>query len=80
MSEDKSLLKDMFESVETLRDELELQMHLAKKEAQDEWESLDERWKELRSRRGDVIDTVDSTARGVLHELQEGFKKLRDAL
>jgi vacuolar-type H+-ATPase subunit D/Vma8 len=73
---------DILDDLKQKRDELRVQMHLASKEAQDEWEELEGKMKDL-SRRAQLEQTGDgvSDALGKLgHELKLGYKRLRDAI
>ena len=75
------------ESLRRARDELRVQMHLARAEARDLFEDLEQRWHELE--RG--LEQVASEARrpmdeareavgSLVDELKEGYRKIRDSL
>ena len=87
MTTKTSFVDELFQTVETLRDELEVQMHLAKADTKDEWKKLERRYQEAKQRRGPVTEALDETAKGVwsgleqsLEELRDGYRKLRDLI
>jgi hypothetical protein len=70
------------------RDELALKMHLGKKEAAAEWEKLEAKWHEVKTRRmPPVKDAADETTVGVglalelaAEELKKGYERIRKLL
>ena len=73
---------DILEELKQKRDELRVQMHLASKDAQDEWEELEGKMKEF-SQRAQLERTGEgvSDALGSLgHEIKLGYQRLRDAI
>ena len=76
---------DLLQLQEELRSRLEefrLQIHLGSKEAQDEWDALEAKWREFSDKAG-----FDESARGVGdaleqlgRELRAGYDRLRKAL
>lgn len=82
-----SVLRDLFDTVKTLRDEIRVQAHLAKRDAADELDHLEEKWQSVDKRRHEIQDVAEETAsearaglRLVLEELREGYRKIRDSL
>ncbi|MDJ0759614.1 MAG: hypothetical protein QNJ19_09445 [Woeseiaceae bacterium] len=73
---------DILEELKQKRDELRVQMHLASKDAQDEWEELEGKMKEFSQRAQlertgeDVGDALGSLG----HEIKLGYQRLRDAI
>ena len=70
-----------------LRDELRLQIHLARMEARSQWEKLDPKWKELEPKLDGlehapvaVARELRSTARVLVKDLAEGYQRIRQAL
>jgi hypothetical protein len=55
-------ISDLINTVKQQRDELEVKMHLAKAEAREEWEKLEGRWNELRTRAEPLTSAVDEAA------------------
>ena len=73
---------DILEELKQKRDELRVQMHLASKEAQEEWEELEGKMKEF-SRRAQLERTGDDVgdALGNLgHEIKQGYQRLWNAV
>jgi vacuolar-type H+-ATPase subunit D/Vma8 len=78
MSEFDDLVADLKQK----RDELRLQIHLASKEAQEEWEELEEKMQEFSSRAelGRTTDGIGDALGKVGQELKLGYKRIRDAI
>jgi hypothetical protein len=79
---DMSELDKIIEEIKQKRDELRLQMHLATKEAKDEWEELEEKMEEFTANA-----KLDETGAGVGNalgqlgnELKLGYDRIRKAL
>ncbi|MGB5626757.1 MAG: hypothetical protein WBM61_13550 [Woeseiaceae bacterium] len=75
-------LDDIFEDLKQKRDELRLQMHLASKEAKDEWDELEEKMDEFSEKA-----KLDETGQGVGkalgqlgHEIKLGYERLWKAV
>lgn len=84
MSDAKEKLADLMKKLETERDELKMKLGLAKLEAREEWQELENKMESLRGRMkvlggeakeasGDVADA----ARGLAGEIKEGFARIR---
>lgn len=87
MSGQDKLLAELLRGLRHERDELKLQMHLAKKELQDEWENLDQqleslgqRYEPLRKAVAESTDDVWDSLKLVGSEIREGFSKIRKSL
>lgn len=70
-----------------LRDELRLQIHLAKAEVRSQWEELEKKWTLLQSRLSGLRVAKDESKREIgqaikvlIQELGEGYLRMRDAL
>ena len=70
MTEDKSLIEEMVDRLKQERDELAVQIHLGKKEAQDEWESVQEKLSKLLADYEPVKDAVEESASSVFASLK----------
>ena len=73
---------DILDELKQKRDELRVQIHLASKDAQDEWEELEDKMKEF-SRRAQLERTGDDVgeALGNLgHEIKQGYQRLWSAI
>lgn len=80
-------LREMLEKLEQERDELKVRAHLGKAEAREEWEKMEGRIAELRSRldragdeAGDVMGDVGAAAKLLGEEIREGFARIRKSL
>ena len=65
------------------RDELKLQMHLAKADAKDEWTSLESKWEEVQGKLGQVqnvagqtLDEVGVAAGLMAEEIKRGYDRI----
>lgn len=74
------------EELARLRDEIKLQLHLAKAEARSQWEELEKKWVLLQSRlttvkvaRDQSAQEVGSALKLLMGELGEGYKRLKEA-
>lgn len=70
-----------------VRDELRLKMHLARADARDSWEGLEQKWQHFGGRLADLREASGEAAgdawegvKGLGRELAEGYEKLRKAL
>lgn len=78
---------DMMERIRRQRDELRVKMHLARADAKDEWEELEEKWESLKGRlkaaggeAGEASEDVSAAMKGVMEELKKGYGRIRDKL
>lgn len=74
------------EELARLRDEIKLQLHLAKAEARSQWEELEKKWVLLQSRlttvkvaRDQSAQEVGSALKLLMSELGDGYKRLKEA-
>ncbi len=83
----KDNLDKLIASLRQQRDELRVQMHLAKADARDEWEKLEKRWEQIeaklekagseaRSSAGDVGAAIEQVA----SEIGRAYDRIRKAL
>lgn len=80
-------LNEMLARLEQERDELRVRLHLGKAEAKEEWDRLEGRMAELRSRldragdeAGEVMDDVAAAAKALGDEIRGGFDRMRRIL
>ena len=73
---------DLVADLKQKRDELRLQIHLASKEVQDEWEELEEKMQDFSSRAdlGKTTEGIGGALGKVGEELKLGYKRIRDAI
>jgi vacuolar-type H+-ATPase subunit D/Vma8 len=64
------------------RDELRLKIHLASKEAQEEWQELEEKMQEFSSRAelGKTSEGIGDALGKVGEELKLGYQRIRNAI
>ncbi len=75
-------IDDILEDLKQRRDELRVQVNLASKDLQDEWEELEGKMKEF-SERAQIEATAEGIGDalgGLGHELKLGYERLRDAI
>ena len=86
MAEDKGVDR-MLEDLKQVRDELELQIHLAKADARDEWTELEKKWDHFRAR-AEVVGKAAEEAAGDVgealevlgDEIKKGYERIRKLL
>ncbi len=74
--QNEGLLHEEVERLRTLRDELRVQLHLAKNEARDRFESAEKSWHELEGR----LKLIGRESQDSLHEVGEAANKLVDEI
>lgn len=87
--------ENVLEYLKRQRDELKLQMHLGSKDARDQWEKLEDKWKEveewaepLTSATREAASTAGEQAKKITgaaldvaaREIKSGYQKLRKML
>lgn len=77
-----SSIQSLFDELKQKRDELRVQVHLASKDARDEWEELEGKMKDF-SRKADLARTGDGVEKA-LHslgdEIRQGYRRIRHAI
>ncbi len=76
----KSSVPDDPKTLESLRDELQLQAHLFKAEARTKLERLENRWHELERLRHQVGKESTQAAQHIAQQLLEQYRLLKDDL
>ena len=73
---------DLVQDLKRARDELRLQIHLASKEAQDEWHELEEKMEGFASkaRLEETGEGIGQALGQLGNEIKAGYARLRDAL
>jgi vacuolar-type H+-ATPase subunit D/Vma8 len=73
---------DLISELKQKRDELRVQIHLATKEAQDEWQELDEKMDDFVSRAdlGRTGEGIGDALEKLGDELKLGYERIRDAI
>ena len=80
-------IEEELESLRRTRDELRVQVHLAKADAKDRFEQLEKKFSEAESKVKSIareaqepLQDVKDAARQLLREVRSGYKHIRDAL
>ena len=89
MSEIDQKVEEMLEDLKQRRDEIRVQLHLASKEAREEWDELEEKMEEFsgKAKQFAADARLKETGAGLGealgklgHELKLGYQRLRDAI
>jgi hypothetical protein len=77
-------MSEIIESLERVRDEIKLKVHLAAADARDEWEELEKKLGHLRAKAGSIGRVAEDAAEDVGEamellgsELKRGYERLR---
>ncbi len=80
-------LKKMMADLTQQRDEINLQLHLAKAEVRDEWDKLEPKWEEVKGKIATVSEVASQTAESVTatagllaDEIKAGYERIKKAL
>lgn len=73
---------EMLAQLKQKRDELRVQIHLASKEVQEEWQELEEKMEDFsgRAKLGETGEGVGKALGELGHELKLGYQRVRDAI
>ena len=73
---------DLLAELRQRRDELRVQMHLASKDLQDEWDEIEEKWDRFSARAGfeETEEGIEEALEKLGDELKRGYQRLRDAI
>ncbi len=87
MSDVKEQMTKALDHLKQQRDELQVQLHLAKADAKDEWARLETQWDEIKPKLEAAREEVGKTAESVgaalgiaIEELKKGYERLRSRL
>ena len=87
MSGQEKVVAELIRGLKHERDEIKLQLHLAKKELQEDWEQLDERLAQLDARYQPVknataesVEDVWDSLKFVGMEIRDGFQRIRKSM
>ena len=80
----KESLQRELDLLTKMRDELKLQMHLAKADARDEWNKLEKNWSEVQDemRRASAdakvpIEQLGNAAKGLIEDLKASYERMK---
>ncbi|MFW2403737.1 MAG: hypothetical protein ACN4GT_03145 [Gammaproteobacteria bacterium] len=84
MSEAEQKFASLKEDLRQARDELRVQMHLAKADARDEWEKLEAKWEDFEKKLDKAGDVAEDAAEDVGkalsalgEEIKSGYERIR---
>lgn len=84
MVDRREQLKELLTKLEQQRDEIRVKMHLAKAEARDEWNDLEQKFERLKGRLGvmgeeadDAMEDINAAAGMLADELKKGYERIR---
>jgi archaellum component FlaC len=87
MSDVGKTLAEEVESLQQTRDELRVQMHLARAELKQQWDRLESKWHEMEDKSGQIARTsnesmrkVATATRHLVDEIREGYRELKSVL
>jgi len=87
MADAKEQMTKAVEYLKQQRDELQVQLHLAKADAKDEWAKLEKQWDEIRPKLEGAREEAGKTAESVstalglaIDELKKGYERLKGRL
>lgn len=87
MSDVKEQMTKALDHLKQQRDELQVQLHLAKADAKDEWARLEAQWDDIKPKLEAAREEVGKTAESVgaalglaIDELKNGYERLRNRL
>lgn len=84
MPVDREKIDERLEDLKRKRDELRVQIHLAKAEARDEWDKAEDKWKRfesqakrLRDRADEQVGKVREAVKILAEELEDAYGRIR---
>jgi len=87
MADAKEQMTKAVEYLKQQRDELQVQIHLAKADAKDEWVRLEKQWDEIspkleaaREEAGKTAESVSAALGLAIDELKKGYERLKNRL
>ena len=83
----KDDMKELSQTLQRYRDEVRVQLHLARQDVKDEWDDLDVYWQRFRSKVDDIVHDAEDTSqearqsvRELGDELRKGYERLSKRL
>ncbi len=87
MTDQRRELEERMQKLRSMRDEIRVQLHLARAEARDDWEELEAKWAKLRARMDMLDNEIGKTSRDVgsaaillAEEIRNGYHRIRESL
>jgi SMC interacting uncharacterized protein involved in chromosome segregation len=78
MNDRKEWLDELLEDLKQERDELRVRVHLAKLEANEEWQDLEDKWETLQSKAKAVAKATTDSAEDVGEAVKDLGKEIRN--
>ncbi|WP_166264271.1 hypothetical protein [Marinobacter caseinilyticus] len=83
----KDELQKLSEAIRQYRDEIRVQLHLAKEDVKDEWDDLEVHWERFRQKLDDIVHDAEESsqearanAREIGDELKQSYERLKKRL
>ncbi|MEQ5834593.1 hypothetical protein [Marinobacter sp. NFXS9] len=83
----KNDLQKLSDTLKQQRDELRLQLHLARQDVRDEWDDMEDYWNQFKRKLDDLLhDASDAseeayrTAHDIGEDLKDGYQRIRSRL
>ena len=76
--ETKQSLSELVHSINRDRERLRVQVNLARKELQDDWQVVEKKWRHLEQHLADYSDRAKESAYHVAEEIVEAYRALKD--
>jgi vacuolar-type H+-ATPase subunit D/Vma8 len=75
-------INDYLTGLKQIRDELRVQIHLAKKEVQEDWEELEDKMEDMvaKAQLAETGEGVSDAVEQLGDELKLGYQRIRDAI
>lgn len=73
---------DLMADVERYRDEAKVQLHLASKDAQDQWQDLEDKWQEF-ARKAELAKSgegIKSAVEVLADELKQAYERIKKSV
>ena len=87
MGNDKRTIEKLGDELKQLREEMELQMHLASADARDQFADLEKKWESFRARAevvgkatGESASDVGDALTSLGDEIKKGYEKIRSLI
>ena len=80
-------LKTLTETLQQQRDEINIQLHLAKEEIKEEWEALEKSWEQFLTKVGTISKEADEARKDITtaakelgHQIKEGYARIKSQI
>ena len=80
MNDISDSLEDLVETLKKERDELRVQLKLARMDFSDQWDAAEVKWRNLEDKLEDVGHETAKSGQLIAHELAEAYRRMRDTI